>query len=58
MENGAFAPFEQMLHFPYFFKYLVFQRPQKAVFNPLYSNGLSPYILIQYVQHGTAQCML
>ena len=39
MENGAFAPYGQMLHFHNIFKNLVFQRHQKAL---LWSNGLKP----------------
>ena len=31
MENGAFAPKEQMLHFHNIFKYMIFQRPEKAL---------------------------
>ena len=31
LENGAFAPKEQMLHFPEYFKYMTFQRRQKAL---------------------------
>ena len=31
LENGAFAPKEQMRHFPYFIKYMIFQRCQKAL---------------------------
>ena len=30
MENGAFAPKEQMLHFLYYF-HMIFQRRQKAL---------------------------
>ena len=37
MENGTFAPMEQML-FHNIFKYVVFQRRQKAL---LWSKGLS-----------------
>ena len=41
MENGAFAPKEQMLHFRsillFFFKYMIFPRRQKAL---LWSKGL------------------
>ena len=29
MENGAFTPLEKMLHFPKYFKYMIFQRRQK-----------------------------
>ena len=42
MENGAFAPKEQMLHFPYIFKYMIFQRSQKAL---LWSKGLKLVII-------------
>ena len=31
MENEAFAPKEQMLHFPNIFKNMIFQRCQKAL---------------------------
>ena len=38
MENGAFAPVEQMLHFPYYFQiYDIFQRRQKGL---LWRKGL------------------
>ena len=37
MENGAFALKEQMLHFHNIFKYMIFQKRQKAL---LWSNGL------------------
>ena len=39
MENGAFAPKEQMLHFPkyMFFGMLIFQRRQEAL---LWNKGL------------------
>ena len=38
MENGAFAPLEQMLNFHNIFKYVVFQRRQKAL---SWSKGLN-----------------
>ena len=38
MENEAFAPKEQMLHFPYFFQIHDIQRHQKVL---LWSKGLS-----------------
>ena len=37
IENGAFAPMEQMLDFHDIFKYIVFQRCQKAL---LWNKGL------------------
>ena len=37
MENVAFAPKEQMLHFHNIFKYVIFQRRQKAL---LWGKGL------------------
>ena len=37
MENGAFAPKEQMLHFHNTFKDMIFQRCQKAL---LWGKGL------------------
>ena len=54
MVNGVFAPKEQMLHFPYYFqiqkskcsifhnifKYMIFQRRQKAL---LWSKGLRSF---------------
>ena len=44
MENGEFAPKEQMLHFQYYiFKYMIFQRRQKAL---LWSRGLKQNTLI------------
>ena len=41
MENGTLAPKEQMLHFPIFFKYMIFQRCQKVL---LWSKGLNMYM--------------
>ena len=38
MENGAFAPKEQMLHFDNIFKIMTFQRRQKAL---LWNKGLN-----------------
>ena len=43
MENGAFAPKEQMLHFHNFFKYMIFRSPQKAL---LWSKGLTEAFVI------------
>ena len=31
MENGAFAPKEQMLQFPFIFEHMIFQRYLKAL---------------------------
>ena len=38
MENGAFAPKEQMLHFHNIFQYMIFRRRQKVL---LWSKGLT-----------------
>ena len=47
MENGAFAPKEQMLHFPFYFQYMIFQRHQKAL---IWSKGLKTWTrLYQYL---------
>ena len=41
-KNGAFAPKEQMLHFPKIFKYVIFQRRQKVL---IWSKGLKSIAL-------------
>ena len=48
MKNGAFAPKEQTLHFHNIFKYMIFQRRQKAL---LWSKGLNVKLLIADVNY-------
>ena len=43
MENGAFAPKEQMLNLDNIFKYMIFQRLQKA---SVWSKGIKLLTLI------------
>ena len=43
MENGAFAPKKQMLHFPNIFKNVIFHRGQKEL---IWSKGLRQILYI------------